>query len=157
LKPENIFVGQARRAGAQFTLKVLDFGIAKLAAEAGTKHTAAMGSPMWMSPEQTDRGQVTMAADVWAVGLIAFYVMTGRFFLRSLDSKNPTVSQLLREIVLDPIPAPSARAAELRCAALPAGFDNWFGRCVARDPRVRYQHAHEAWTELARILDAAIA
>jgi len=156
LKPENIFLGQARRAGVSFTLKVLDFGIAKLAAEAGTKHTAAMGSPIWMSPEQTDRGAITPAADVWALGLIAFHLLTGRYFWRSMDAQHPTVTQLMREIVLDPIAPASARAAELR-ASLPIGFDAWFARCVVREPPLRFQDANAAWAELARVLDGAAA
>ena len=85
LKPENIFLAQARRAGATFMVKVLDFGIAKIVAEASTKQTAAMGSPIWMAPEQADRSPVTPATDVWALGLIAFYLLTGRPFWRSAN------------------------------------------------------------------------
>ena len=156
LKPENIFLAQSLRAGSEFTVKVLDFGIAKLAAEAGTKHTAAMGSPIWMSPEQTDRGAITAAADVWALGLIAFHLLTGTFFWRALDLEHPTVTQLMREIVLDPIVPASARAAEKgRAQALPPGFDEWFARCVVREPARRFQDARAAWAELARVLSGA--
>src|SRR5438046_2332621 len=81
LKPENIYLLQAKRAGVQFMVKVLDFGIAKIVADAKKTETAALGSPMWMSPEQTARGhQISPASDVWALGLIGFHVLTGRYY-----------------------------------------------------------------------------
>jgi tRNA A-37 threonylcarbamoyl transferase component Bud32 len=157
LKPENIFLARSLRAGgAPFTVKVLDFGIAKLAAEAGTHGTTgAMGSPLWMAPEQTERGAVTPAADVWAMGLIAFYLLTGFHFWRTANTTDGTVAQLLREIVLEPIPIASQRAAERGVAArLPAGFDAWFAKAVVREVPARFGHAAEAWYALATIVGA---
>ncbi len=54
LKPENIFIGRSRRASVPFTVKVLDFGIAKILQESRTSatSTAVIGSPLWMAPEQ---------------------------------------------------------------------------------------------------------
>ncbi len=153
LKPENIFLARSRRAGAEFTVKVLDFGIAKVVAEAKATRTAAIGSPVWMSPEQTDRSAITPATDVWALGLIAFHLMTGRFFWTSANGDEVTIPQLLREILFEAIPPASQRASELRSSvALPAGFDEWFSRCVAREPSARFQEAHETFAQLRRIL-----
>jgi tRNA A-37 threonylcarbamoyl transferase component Bud32 len=45
LKPENIFLAAAKRVGAPYIIKVLDFGIAKVASEAKTSNTAAIGTP----------------------------------------------------------------------------------------------------------------
>ena len=157
LKPENIYLARSLRAGgAPFTVKVLDFGIAKLAAEAGTHGTTgAMGSPLWMAPEQTERGTVTPRADVWAMGLIAFDVLTGTHFWRTAFLPGGTVGQLLREIVLEPIPPASERAAERGLAErLPTGFDAWFARCVVREPSGRFADASEAWAALASIVGA---
>jgi len=157
LKPENIFLARSLRAGgAPFTVKVLDFGIAKLAAEAGTHGTTgAMGSPLWMAPEQTERGSVTPAADVWAMGLIAFYLLTGTHFWRTATMSDGTVAQLLREIVLEPIPVSSARASERGAATrLRPGFDAWFAKAVVREVPLRYGHAAEAWYALATIVGA---
>ena len=151
LKPENVFLAPSKRAGAPFTVKVLDFGIAKLVAEGHAKSTAAMGSPMWLAPEQTERQPVGPPTDVWALGLIAFYLLSGFPFWRVADEPNPTVTQVLREIIFEPIPLASARAAQ-RGVALPAGFDGWFSRCVARDVRARFPHAGAALAELAPLL-----
>ena len=158
LKPENVFLARSRRAGAgRTTVKVLDFGIAKLAAESGTRSTkAAVGSPLWMAPEQAAPGPVTPAADVWSLGLLAYELLAGRPFWRAANEPGGTTAQLLREIVLDPIPAASARASELGLASrLPAGFDEWFARCVAREPSDRFADAGLAWRGMQRMLAPA--
>ncbi len=156
LKPENIFLAQAKRAGVTFTVKVLDFGIAKIVAEAKTKLTAAMGSPIWMAPEQAERSPITAATDVWALGLVAFYLLTGRFYWKAANSDDATIPQLMREVLFEPIVVASSRAQELGMALAPA-FDGWFARCVARDPGARFVDANEAWSALAAALGATAA
>ncbi len=143
LKPENLFVASGRRREAPFTVKILDFGIAKLVEDQQGRATQPLGTPLFMAPEQAERsGRLSPATDVWALGLIAFFMLTGRdFWLGARES----LSALLREISVDPIPWASERAAELGAAdALPAGFDDWFARTVARDPGARYPNAGEA-------------
>ena len=152
LKPENIFIGHPRRVGVAFTLKVLDFGIAKLLAEGQTKNTAAFGSPMWLAPEQTERSPVTPAADVWALGLIAFYLLTGRSFWKSAEAIDVTATQLLREILFEPLPPASVRAREMGIRPLPPSFDAWFGQCVAREPTARFPSATEMHAALGDAL-----
>ncbi len=156
LKPENVFVAEARRAGASTTVKVLDFGIAKIIAEAKTSSTDAMGTPLWMAPEQTERaGRIGPATDVWALGLIAFAMLTGRSYWLAASDRQSGVSALLREIVLDPMAPASQRALQLGWSRpLPVGFDAWFARCTAREPRERYTDAAIAMQALAPVLAA---
>ena len=156
LKPENIFLAQTRRAGATFMVKVLDFGIAKIVAESSTKQTAAMGSPIWMAPEQADRSPVTPATDVWALGLIAFFLLTGRPFWRSANDADATIPMVLKEVLFTPIVPASTRTAELGCA-LPPGFDAWFARCLTREPGARFASAAEAGAELPGALAGGVA
>jgi eukaryotic-like serine/threonine-protein kinase len=156
LKPENIFLVTSRRRDVPFTAKVLDFGIAKLVEDSRQKTgTQPLGTPLFMAPEQTDRkGRICPATDVWALGLITFRLLTGRDFWLEADGSLP---MLLREIVVDPIPFATARAAELAVRppepgfpvplpvpALPPGFDAWFARCVNRDVDARFQDAGAA-------------
>jgi serine/threonine protein kinase len=83
LKPANIFVTQS--ADAPSIVKVLDFGIAKLAAETLdedepktlTQIGAMIGTPRYMSPEQCNGEELTPAADVYSLGVILYEMLTG--------------------------------------------------------------------------------
>jgi serine/threonine-protein kinase len=160
LKPENIFVAASRRQNVPFTVKILDFGVAKLALENATQMdgTRPVGTPRWMAPEQSEHnGHVTPATDVWALGLIAFYLLTGRYYWRSANARDGKLTTLLRELVLEPIEFASKRAAFFDCAgAIPPGFDAWFARCVVREPAERFQNADEALVELVPVLESAV-
>jgi serine/threonine protein kinase len=162
LKPENVFLATPRREGIPFTLKVLDFGVAALVQDrtsgGGAKTTQGVGSPMWMAPEQTNVGHVTTATDVWALGLIAFYLLTGKSYWRAPTIEGSSLTALLVEIMVEPL-EPATRRAEALLASglLPPGFDGWFSRTVARDVGHRYPEAGAAITDLVGVLDAAIA
>ncbi len=157
LKPENVFLGVARREGASFTVKILDFGIAKLVAEAHTNHTAAIGTPLWMAPEQTELGAVVCpATDVWALGLLAFHALTGAHYWRVASSEQLSAAALLREIVLEPLASASERAAAYgRADRIPPGFDAWFSRCVVREMDRRFPNARDARDALAAVIGAS--
>jgi serine/threonine protein kinase len=83
LKPANIFIVQ--RKDAPPFVKVLDFGIAKLAAEALddddpptlTQVGAMIGTPRYMSPEQCEGVKLTPASDVYSLGIILYEMLTG--------------------------------------------------------------------------------
>jgi serine/threonine protein kinase len=154
LKPENIFLATARRPDVPFTLKILDFGIAKIVAEARTTVTDMIGSPQWMAPEQArqDVG-IKPATDVWALGLIAFRLLTGKVYWLTPHRPDPSTMKLLQEIGIDPLASASARAAVLGVAyLLPLGFDAWFAGCVHRTMAERFPTAREAWAALDPIL-----
>ncbi len=76
LKPANIFI--VNRNGTE-TVKVLDFGIAKICDVEGeglTKEGAMCGTPAFMSPEQVLCKQVTPASDIFSFGSIMYYMLT---------------------------------------------------------------------------------
>ena len=148
LKPDNVFLATARREGVPFTVKVLDFGIAKLVVDAmgGGAPTAALGTPLWMAPEQMDsNATIAPTADVWALGLIAFFVLTAKSYWLGASATNASPLGVIREVLEDPLVPASERARQLGCAdRIPHGFDAWFARCVARAPSERYRDAREA-------------
>lgn len=152
LKPANIFLSEARRVGAHKMVKVLDFGVARIMGERLTMTGAPLGTPNWMSPEQVRGDGVTAASDVWALGLIAFYMLSGRLFWRASSQPNPEFA-VLKEIANESVPIASMRALELGAAGvLPSGFDEWFALCLARDPNERFVNATAAYAALAQTL-----
>jgi tRNA A-37 threonylcarbamoyl transferase component Bud32 len=156
LKPENVFLARSKRAGgdARVDVKVLDFGIAKHVAESATRgQTMGMiGTPMWMAPEQTEPGKTTPAADVWALGLILYFVTTGHQYWLTAENPEATLTQLLKEVVMGPLPAASERARAQGAPPLAPELDGVFARCVNRDPRQRYANAQLLWESLRVVL-----
>jgi serine/threonine protein kinase len=153
LKPANIFLGAARRVGAHKMVKVLDFGIARIMTESLTFSSSPLGTPSWMAPEQTRGESASTATDVWALGLIAFYMLTGKLFWLASVRPNDMMG-IMKEIgESSAVPIASRRALELGAPDLiPAGFNEWFAQCVARAPDERFVNATAAYAALAQAL-----
>jgi serine/threonine-protein kinase len=149
LKPANLFA--ARRIDGTSIVKILDFGVAKVAGLEGGQSTQGgtlIGTPLYMSPEQagSDPTAVRGATDVWSIGILAFYMLTGRDYWGA-----GSIAQLLAKIIYEPVVAPSKRGS-----ALGAGFDAWFLRSCARDPSARWPTVTAQIDALAAALDVDI-
>jgi serine/threonine protein kinase len=94
VKPENIFL-----AGPQATVKVLDFGISKVAefSDGLTKTGTVMGTPDYMAPEQARGDRVDARADIYAVGAILYRALTGRKPFDGLDPMAILTAVLTQE------------------------------------------------------------
>jgi eukaryotic-like serine/threonine-protein kinase len=148
LKPDNIFLVQEGDDVHEPVVKVLDFGIAKLVEErkteddVSTRTGAMLGTPYYMSPEQS-RGlrDLDARSDLWSIAVIAFECLTG---------KRPFQSEVLGNLIMmicsDPVPVPSV------VGPVPPGFDAWFARATQRDRAARFQDAQELATALAEVL-----
>ncbi|MFO0576145.1 MAG: serine/threonine-protein kinase [Polyangia bacterium] len=155
LKPDNIFLHLVHTS--QITVKILDFGIAKInqelldSKERGqlTATKAMLGTPLYMSPEQAKGGEgrhlLGPATDVWALGLITYELLTGQSYWVS-DSLVQHIGQLL----FAPMRPPSQRNPEL-----PTGFDAWFARSCAREAGERFQSVGAQMNALASLLAVA--
>jgi len=144
LKPENIFI--TRSEEGQSVVKVLDFGIAKIVEGATREGTDETGTPLYMAPEQTARGQVIgPATDVWALAIVAYECLVGQTYWRA-----KSVAEFYRELLFDELASPEARARE-DGVTLPVGFDQWFFGCVNREPNLRFKSAGEAMRVLASV------
>jgi hypothetical protein len=155
LKPGNVMLGPSRSSSSPLLVKVLDFGIAKLL-DTDRTSTRGMGTPLWMAPEQSGPNtRVTPATDVWALGLIAFYCLSGKsYWLAAHDAQASNMS-LMREILIDPIEAPARRAHALG-ASFPPWLEAWFVRCIDRAPTQRYANAELAWQAYIELVNANV-
>jgi serine/threonine-protein kinase len=145
LKPENLFL--SKREDGTPLVKLLDFGIAKMTLEGEgglTTSDTFLGTPGYMAPEQMDsRGPpVTLRADLYALGLIAFRLLTGRSYWRP-----GTLVQLVGQIIAEPLPPASERGSTLG-----PEFDAWFARATDRNADKRFASAEEQVEALARVL-----
>ncbi len=108
LKPDNLFL-TTRDDGAP-RLKILDFGVAKVVADdaLSIQQTAAIGTPLYMSPEQFQGdGKIGPRADIYALGHIAYALLTGRPYWYDEQRSEPRYLRLRR-----PGDGRAARAAE---------------------------------------------
>jgi tetratricopeptide (TPR) repeat protein len=147
LKPSNLFL--ERLEGAPPRIKVLDLGIAKVLSATGGDTTAIVGSVPYMAPEQIRGRAIGPATDLYALGLIAFTLLTGAPFWAQSGDQQAIV--LAMRILEGPEHAASVRARALG-VELPPAFDTWFARAVAHQPTKRFRSAREAVRGLADAL-----
>lgn len=143
LKPANVFLVRSFEGEL---VKVLDFGIAKVASgPTGSRATqigATVGTPAYMSPEQVQASRaLDHRADLWSLAVIAFECLTGQ-----LPFEGDSFGALVLAICVHPPPRPSAKGA------VPPGFDAWFTKAVSRNPDERFQSAKDLADSLRAVL-----
>jgi hypothetical protein len=152
LKPENLFL--ARQHDGSIVAKILDYGIAKVLGDTSNVSQEVRGTPLFMAFEQITAEELSPQTDVWAYGLIAYYMLTGARYWRSSDRQGASVQALFAEILSLPLQAPSVRLREQNLGIeLPAAFDPWLLRCIDRDPSRRFGSAGAAADALAQVFE----
>ena len=144
LKPENVFLLARDLNSDRDMVKLLDFGVAKLERPEGklTREGIALGTPEYMAPEQARAIHVDGRTDVYAVGCIAFEMLTGRTVFHGASPGDVMIKQ-----VREAPPAPRDFNP-----TIPPALEQVVLRCLAKAPKDRPQSA----MELARELCAAI-
>jgi eukaryotic-like serine/threonine-protein kinase len=154
LKPENLFV--TYRSDGVPWLKILDFGIAKVLSDATAVSREVRGTPLYMAYEQAAGEPVSPQTDVWAFGLITYFLLTGRRYWPAANRENASLPALFAEILSLPLQAPSERLRQDGIPLeLPRAFDPWLLRCLHRDPTQRFASAGQARVALERALAGA--
>lgn len=141
IKPDNMFLTEGP---AKPFVKVLDFGIAKLAQPEGVDMTTTgrtLGTPLYMSPEQfVSTKRVDHRADLWSLGVVAHHAMAGR-----LPFEGETLGALALAVHAGEFKRPSAVRR-----GLPEAVDGWMARALQRDPAQRFQSAAEMAATLVK-------
>src|ERR1700734_719285 len=137
LKSDNILL--TTRGGRKDFVKILDFGLAHLAMDPRLAPKGAVfGTPEYMSPEQARGEEATPQADLYALGVLFFEMLTGQLPFRSND--RDTLLEMQRS-------QPPPRPRSIRPDAHPQG-EAISLRLLEKDVRKRYRDAHHLQEEL---------
>ena len=128
IKPANLMFD------ADGTLKILDFGIAKIAGEKLTRTGLVLGTLAYMSPEQASGGTLDHRTDLWALGVVSHEMLAGR-----PPFSAASIEQLFRSVRSEPAPALRTLRPEV-----PAGVEAVVLRLLEKDPARRYPSAAAA-------------
>jgi serine/threonine-protein kinase len=127
IKPANIMVQK------DYTVKVMDFGIARVDSTSMTRTGIAMGTPNYIAPEQLQGKTVDNRCDIFSLGVVIYEMLTGR---RPFSGENLT--SLIYNIV-NKEPEPPSTVDK----SIPNLFDRVTLRALKKEPGERYQKASE--------------
>ncbi|CAN5237947.1 hypothetical protein BH11MYX1_BH11MYX1_17070 [soil metagenome] len=132
LKPANVLLAGATGESTG-SAKIIDFGLAKLAAEEGltrlTDDEQVLGSPLYLAPEQSATSEVGPPADIYALGGLAYFALTGA----PLFAPRSAVGMIYAHVH----ERPESLAVRVPDLELPQGLDELLAACVAKDPADR--------------------
>lgn len=134
IKPENVLIDRETHRAV-----LMDFGIAK-AAESDLELTQtgiALGTPYYMSPEQTKGKPVDVRSDIYSLGIMMFYLLEGR-----VPYEGATAVDIGIKHIAEPIPALSSPFARLQPL---------LNRMLAKDPNERFRDGADLVRALEKI------
>ena len=138
IKPANVMVLK------DLTVKIVDFGIARIGNENVTRPGQLMGSIPYMSPEQVkDKAYVDSRTDIFSVGIVLYQLLTNAL---PFDGKD--MGAILLKIVHDPPPP-----LQTYLSAYPEELDHIIARALAKNSEERYPTADRLAIDLMRVQD----
>ncbi len=145
LKPENIFL--VNRHGRSDFIKILDFGIAKVARETGrlTRTGMVFGTPQYMSPEQAAGTNVDWRTDVYSLGIIMYEMLCGHVPFQADTFMGVLTKHLYEE------PVPPARLVPP--VKVPRSLEATLLKAIAKKPDKRYQTMADFGQDVQALID----
>lgn len=128
IKPDNLIFDAATES-----LKITDFGVAKLVDAERTQTGIVLGTPSYMSPEQARGDAVTGSSDLFSLGVTLYELLTG-----DVPFRGKTIAELMAAID-NKTPRP---VSELR-PDLPDGIDQFMEKALAKQPENRFADGNE--------------
>jgi serine/threonine-protein kinase len=148
IKPDNIVVATVQDGKQQEErVKVVDFGVARLKGDSVTDAGTALGTPVYMAPEQAQGSDIDERVDVYGVGAVLYELLTGRAPFTPPEAPNPNLAVLALIMTSDPEP-PRARNPEISPA-----LESVVMRAMCRDREQRFRSAAELSAALQDALD----
>ncbi|TNE51384.1 MAG: serine/threonine protein kinase [Deltaproteobacteria bacterium] len=150
LKPDNILLIE-RRKNPHF-VKVLDFGIAKPTEDSGRTELnltqGALGTPMYMPPEQATNRPIDGRSDLYAMGIILYEMLVGRhpFIVPGQEATMSPLELLTAQMMQTP---PSFKVAAPNLD-IPPALEEATLKALAKKPEERFQSVEEFWQALAK-------
>lgn len=139
IKPGNVLVHWPTD-----TVKVTDFGLARLGDAFRSRTGLMAGTPGYMSPEQLTEGPVGPSSDLYALGVLLFELLTGR-----LPHQGHSLGELLAQVATRPAPALRTLRPDL-----PPELAQLLARLLEKRPERRPASAEEVARELDRLADS---
>ncbi len=136
IKPANVMY-----EAASDTVKVTDFGIARITGSSKTKTGMVLGTPSFMSPEQLAGQRVDGRSDLYSLGVMLFQLLTG-----SLPLRGDSMAALMYQIANQPAPSVRERRPEL-----PQELADILSKTLSKSPSQRYQTGAEIAADLRSI------
>ena len=144
IKPSNVML--AELGGVYDTVKVLDFGLVTRVADPDVgwvNQAELVGTPMYLAPEVIQSpGAASPASDIYAIGAVGYFLLTGTSLFLSED-----VADVLRSHLEEPPEPPSARLG----APVPGDLEMLILACLAKDPSDRPESAARLRTMLLEL------
>ncbi len=121
IKPDNILIAKGG------TVKLMDFGLAKAEDNRITKSNVVMGTPCYMAPEQALGKEVDNRADIYALGLVLYEMLTGKVVFRDGDILTRQITEMPQKVnEIEPSIAPE--------------IAEFAYKCIQKDPKDRFEN-----------------
>ena len=136
MSPQHVLISYAGE------VKILDFGIARAAFQADTKHRVVRGKYAYMSPEQVEGQTLDGRSDMFSLGIVLYEMMTGRRLFK-MKKREDTLARVRRAEV----PSPRTYRPEIS-----EDLEGFLLRALSRNRDDRFEDGQEMYAALTRIM-----